>query len=248
MKYVIVIAILASFVYSVYSHVNLDVQKCVTEKMKKCMITCDPDYMFKKLKNGTIDSTRNYCCEISRCAYCINEKIGVDRCGASAKQILESTIAAKEILFENHKCTESLRYPSAKCYYHYHTNSQMDYNATTCVGKKLQNCNKTCDFTFMKFESGTLDWTNNYCCEISRCNNCLTKNFGVGTCGLTGEQFIEQDVENFETIFKANNCIESERHGSAKCNYYFYTAWFYVVPLILVFVGGIVFVIIKRRR
>ena len=119
MKYVIAIAVLACFAYSVYSQwiPDIETQKCVGEKMKKCNKTCDLDKMIKNNKNGTID----YCCEYSRCAYCVNKTIGVNACGESGKLVLGATVAIMEAAFKMSNCTESERHPSAKCNYHFYT-------------------------------------------------------------------------------------------------------------------------------
>ena len=88
-----------------------------------------------------------------------------------------------------------------------------------------------------------------HCCPISRCAKCV-EDIGPAKCGPTTQSKFQEVVADFNTLFADKGCTESEKYPSTKCLYYFYTVWFYVVPLvILAAIGGVVaFVVIRRRQ
>ena len=87
------------------------------------------------------------------------------------------------------------------------------------------------------------------CCQISRCIKCYT-DIGLDKCGSIAELGLQVIIQAMNQKWAANGCTESKKYPSTKCLYYFYTVWFYVIPLlILAVIGGVVaFVIIRRRR
>ena len=85
--------------------------KCIREKFETCGKTCRHiEYFNKQFKDETIDSTRNYCFEVSRCVYCLTKKVGVDVCGPVGKQLIEQTLRDFETAFKIRGCTESQRH------------------------------------------------------------------------------------------------------------------------------------------
>ena len=108
-----------------------------------------------------------------------------------------------------------------------------------CAAKKYKPCHHKC----------VLDVTaKRHCCPISRCVKCY-EDIGLDKCGLAIQSKLMMTIVAYAAIWQKEGCTESEKYPSTKCLYYFYTAWFYVVPLLIVAVIGVAaFVVIRRRR
>ena len=82
---------------------------CASDKFDKpCLKKCTFE-----LKN------KKPCCEITRCTKCWKD-VGLSKCGPTVQGILQAKIAGFEIGFSALGCTESDRYPSTKCLYHFY--------------------------------------------------------------------------------------------------------------------------------
>ena len=236
MEYVAVIAILACFTYSVYSQVpsfpqvpEIEVMKCIEEKSQKCKTICDN--RFKKFENGTVDQTRINCHETSLCADCNTNKAGVDACGPTGKVVIEQAIKTLKTMLETN-CTELILTTPVDTT---SVDPPTKPDAQKCVDRLQASCKKACDLIYMK--NGKIDSTKNHCCEISRCVCCINKKVGFDACDESAKQILQKRLADMELFFNSN-CTESQRYPSAKCTYYFYTAWFYVVPLLILAVVG----------
>ena len=90
--------------------------------------------------------------------------------------------------------------------------------------------------------------TTKNCCIGSRCAKCMMD--ASSKCSSLVQYQVKQTVDKVYKDMRTAGCTESQMYPSTKCLHYFYTAWFYVVPLLIVAViGGVVaFVVIRRRR
>lgn len=119
-----------------------------------------------------------------------------------------------------------------------------------CVNEKFtKSCEKHCpELEEIGKSEPDVKNTTKHCCPISRCIKCF-EDIGLNKCGPEVELRFRQLIADFNILFVAKGCTESEKYPSFKCLYHFYSAWFFVVSLVIqAVIGGAVAFVVRRRR
>ena len=118
----------------------------------------------------------------------------------------------------------------------------------TCLQEKVAKpCQSICDAKKIN-KPRDLEHNTEFCCKLSRCYKCWMD--ASSKCSKFAQDEVRTIVDQRRAHLLADGCKESQMYPSIKCLHYFYTAWFYVVPLLIFAVIGAVvaFVVIRRRR
>ena len=109
-----------------------------------------------------------------------------------------------------------------------------------CIDQKFKSCYPICQHNKNK------ELKNLPCCLISRCHYCIYK-IGMSVCGDRVKEALT-NIFNL-LIHVTQSCPEDEIYPSFKCAYFWYPAWFYVIPpTIFIFLTTSIIVLVVARK
>lgn len=105
------ILILSVFIaHSLADRLTVDELKCIKEKFDK---PCNDVCLTKLRLPGA------KCCEISQCKRCWSN-IGANACGSNVATVFRENMISLDQSWSRENCTDSQKYPSFKCAYHFY--------------------------------------------------------------------------------------------------------------------------------